>query len=109
MAYDEKLAQRIRGLLASQHGVIEKKMFGGLCFLIRGNMFGGVLRENLIVRTGPQDYERAGAEPHARPMDFTGRPLKGMVFVGPEGYQSDEDLKRWIQRGLKFALSLPPK
>lgn len=109
MAYEEKLAQRIRGLVASQPGVTEKKMFGGLSFMIGGNMFCGVLKEDLVVRMGPNGYEEALAEPHARPMDFTGRRLKSMVYVGPEGYRSDEALEEWIKRGLGFALSLPPK
>ena len=109
MAYDEKLAQRIRELVAVHPEVTEKKMFGGLSFIIRGNMFCGVLNDDLVIRTGPEGYEEALAEPDIRPMDFTGRPLKSMVFVGPEGYQSDETLKGWIERGLKFALSLPPK
>ena len=86
MGYEEKLAQRIRGLVASQPGVTEKKMFGGLSFMIGGNMFCGVLKEDLVVRMGPNGYEEALAEPHARPMDFTGRRLKSMVYVGPEGY-----------------------
>ena len=109
MAYNEKLAQRARKILAAHPGVIEKKMFGGLAFIIRGNMFCGVLNEDLIVRTGPEGYEGALAEPHVRPMDITGRPIKSMVFVGPKGYRSDEGLNKWIQRGLEFALSLPPK
>lgn len=109
MAYDEKLTQRVRALLVHHPEVTEKKMFGGLSFIIRGNMFCGVLNENLVVRTGLDGCEEALAEPYVRPMDFTGRPVKSMVFVGPEGCQSDEVLKRWIQRGLEFALSLPPK
>ena len=94
MAYDGKLAQCVRELLVHHPGVTEKKMFGGLSFIIRGNMFCGVLNENLVVRTGPDGYEEALAEPYVRPMDFTGRPVKSMVFVGPEGCQSDEALKR---------------
>lgn len=109
MAYNEKLAQRVRKTLAAHPGIIEKRMFGGLAFIIQGNMFCGVLNEDLIVRTGPESYEGALAEPHVRPMDFTGRPIKSMVFVGPKAYRSDEGLNKWIQRGLEFARSLPPK
>jgi TfoX/Sxy family transcriptional regulator of competence genes len=109
MAYNEKLAQRVRKILAAHGTVIEKRMFGGLAFIIRGNMFCGVLNEDLIVRTGPEGYEEALAEPYVRSMDFTGRPVKSIVFVGPKGYLSDEGLNKWIQRGLELAQSLPPK
>ena len=109
MAYNEELALRIRHMLAGEPGVTEKKMFGGLSFLLSGNMACGALNEDLVVRTGPDSHEDAMAQPFARPMDFTGRPMKGMVFVSAEGYQSDDDLKSWVTRGLAFARSLPPK
>ena len=109
MAYDEKLADRTRELLAHRNEFIEKKMFGGLSFMLGGNMCCGIIKEDLVVRVGPDSYEDALAKPHARPMDFTGRPLKGMVFVGPEGYQTDEGLMYWLDQALTFALSLPPK
>jgi len=88
MAFDERLAQRIRQILKGARGVTEKRMFGGLCFLVRGKMCCGVERDHLVVRVGPEQYERALSKPHARPMDFTGRPLKGFVY-GLNGRLSD--------------------
>ncbi len=109
MAYDEALADRVRGILSVQPGLSEKKMFGGLSFMLGGNMACGVLGDDLIVRLAPQDQDLALTQPHARPMDFTGRPMKGFVYVGPEALRSDEDLRAWVARGVRFALSLPPK
>ena len=109
MAYDEGLAQRIREVLEDRPGVNEKKMFGGLCFLVNGNMCCGVATDELMVRVGPDAYEAALAEPHAREMDFTGRAMKGFVFVGLDGFESDEDLERWVGRGASYAKSLPEK
>ena len=109
MSYDEKLAERLRGILAGKPGVDEKKMFGGLAFLLDGKMFCGVIKDNLMARVGPDDYEQAIREPHARPMDFTGRPLTGFVYVGPKGHAEDASLERWIRRGAEFAASLPAK
>ncbi len=109
MAYDEQLVDRIRNVLVRHKGLEEKKMFGGLTFMLRGNMCCGVDKDNLMIRVGPDQYEQVLAEPHARPMDFTGRSLRGMVYVGPDGYRSDEGLVKWVQRGVDFALSLPPK
>ena len=109
MAYDEELADRVRVSLADRTDVSERKMFGGLSFMLRGNMCCGVEKENLMVRVGPDAYDEALAQPAARLMDFTGRPMKGMVFVGPEGYESDEGLRSWVERGVEYALSLPAK
>lgn len=109
MAYDEGLAQRIRETLAETTGVVEKKMFGGLCFMLRGNMCAGVSGDELMVRVGPDAYGEALALPHAREMDFTGKPLRGFVYVDPLGFESDEDLESWIERGARFARSLPAK
>lgn len=109
MAYNQQLADRVRKALARRQGVAEEKMMGGLCFMLRGNMCCGVVNDDLVVRVGPERYDVALAEPHARPMDFTGRPLRGFVFVGPGGYRTDRGLKDWIQRGVRFALSLPAK
>ena len=109
MAYDEGLAQRIREVLAGQPGLVEKKMFGGVGFMLQGNMACGVNQENLIVRVGPTRYEEALGRPHARVFDMTGRPMKGWVSVGPGGYKTDRDLQDWVQQGVVFALSLPPK
>jgi hypothetical protein len=84
-------------------------MFGGLAFIIRGHMCCGIVGEDLVVRTGPEEYEAALAKPHARHMDFTGRAMRGFVYVAPPGYRSVRDLKSWIQRGLRFVSSLPQK
>jgi len=84
-------------------------MFGGLAFMVNGHMCCGIVRKDLVVRTGPDEYEAALSQPHARPMNFTGRPMRGFVYVGPSGCQSTRDLKTWILRGLHFVLSLPPK
>ena len=109
MAYNEKLAGRIREILALRSGLDETKMFGGLSFTLGGNMCFGVIKDDLVVRVGPDSYEIALSRPHARPMDFTGRPMRGMVYVGPDGYKTDEELKYWLDQGLSFAASLPPK
>jgi len=109
VAYDEELAERIRRALAGRKGLSEKKMFGGIAFMLRGNMACGIVRDQLMVRVGPEQYDDALARPHARPMDFTGRPMKGMVYVGPEGLRSDADLAGWLRRGVEFAASFPPK
>lgn len=109
MAYDEGLSQRIREILADQPGTVEKKMFGGLAFMINGHMSVGVIRSDLMVRVGPDNYEDALLQPHARPMDFTGKPLKGFVYIDEMGYESDKGLGQWVQRGVDMALSLPPK
>jgi TfoX/Sxy family transcriptional regulator of competence genes len=109
MPYDEGLAERIRESLEGQPSISEKKMFGGLAFLLCGNMCVGVVNDELMVRVGPDAYNEALAQPHARRMDFTGRPMKGFVFVACEGFESDEDLESWIQRGVEFAISLPGK
>ena len=109
MAYDEGLSQRLREVVEEQPGIVEKKMFGGLCFMLSGNMCLGVVGEELMVRVGPEAYEACLAEPHAREMDFTGQAMKGMVYVATEGFESDEDLAAWVRRGVDFAASLPPK
>ena len=109
MAYNENLAERMREVLAHRNELTEKKMFGGLSFMLGGNMCCGIMKDDLVVRVGPDNHEKALARPHARPMDFTGRALKGMVYVGPEGYRTDMELKYWLDQALSFALSLPPK
>ena len=109
MAFDEGLAERVREVLAADRLVAEKKMFGGLAFLCRGYMFVGILGETLMARVGPADYEEMLARPHVRPMDFTGRPMKGYVFVDPQGFEEDADLGAWIDRCRHFVHSLPPK
>lgn len=109
MPYDEGLAQRVREALIELPGLVEKKMFGGVGFMLQGNMACGVNRDDLIVRVGPARYEEALAESHTRPFDMTGRPMKGWVVVMPAGCASDADLERWVQQGVACALSLPPK
>ena len=109
MAYDEGLAERIRDVLAEESGVTEKKMFGGLCLLVRGNMCCGIVDDTLMARVGPDQYEACLKHPHTREMDFTGRPLKGMIYIDPEGVAEDDDLKSWIGHCLTFVSTLPPK
>ena len=109
MAYNEHLANRVREALTDRKGVTEEKMFGGLSFMLGGYMCCGILKDDLVVRVGPVNHEKALANQHARPMDFTGRSMKGMVYVGPGGYATEEGLKHWLDQGLSFALSLPPK
>jgi hypothetical protein len=109
MAYDEGLAERIRAALGEHPDLVEKKMFGGVGFMLQGNMACGVNKEDLIVRVGLEGYDDAVIRPHARPFDFTGRPMKGWVIVAPPGYEEDSDLDAWLHDGVSFALSLPPK
>lgn len=109
MAYDEGLAQRVREEMGELPGYVEKKMFGGIGFMLHGNMACGVIRADLIVRVGPEQYETALAEPHTRLFDMTGRPMRGWVIVTAQGYEADADLGEWVQRGVDYALSLPVK
>jgi hypothetical protein len=109
MAYDEGLAQRVREVLEGQPGLEEKKMFGGVGFMLQGNMACGVLGEDLIVRVGPGRYEQALGRPQTRVFDMTGRPMKGWVMVAAGGYESEEDLAGWVRQGVDLALSLPAK
>lgn len=109
MAYDEDAAARIRASLGEAVGLTEKKMFGGLAFLHNGNMCCGMNGKVLMLRLGEAGTTDALKEPHARPMDFTGKPLKTMVFVDPPGYAKDEDLSGWVDHALGFARTLPPK
>jgi hypothetical protein len=109
MAFDEGLAHRLREALGDQAGVVERRMFGGLAFMLSGNMCCGVVGETLMVRVGPKAYDAALMRPHARPMDFTGKPLKGLIYVDPPGYESDTDLAGWVRDGVAFARSLPAK
>ena len=109
MAYDEKLAERVRRVLAADPSLTERKMFGGLSFMLAGNMCCGVVGEELVARVGPERYEEALARPHARPMDFTGKPLTGFVYVAPEGHTTDRDLQDWIGMAEGFVRTLPAK
>ena len=109
MAYDLALAARISALLKGRRGVEEKRMFGGVCFLVQGNMCCGVAGKKLMVRVGPAGYEAALQASHARPMDLTGRPLRGFVFVMPQGLRGQKALKAWVDLGVRYAGSLPAK
>ncbi|MCK4976797.1 MAG: TfoX/Sxy family protein [Anaerolineales bacterium] len=109
MAYEKILAGRVRQALGELPGLVEKKMFGGVGYMVRGNMACGVNKDDLIVRVGPEHYEEYIHFPHTRPFDFTGRPMIGWVMVAPAGYEVEQDLETWVQRGVDFALTLPPK
>ena len=109
MPYDEHLAARVRDLLARRRRITEKKMFGGLSFLLAGNMACGIVGKELMVRVGPQRYETALARRHTREMDFTGRPLTGYVYVAPAGLRTRAALAGWVDLGLSYARTLPPK
>jgi TfoX/Sxy family transcriptional regulator of competence genes len=107
MAYDEGLAERIRGALDGERGITEKRMFGGIAFLLRGKMFVGIVKNDLMVRVGAAGYEDALSKSSVRPMDFTGKPMAGYVFVAPAGTTEDDVLEDWVRRGLRFASTLP--
>ncbi len=109
MAYEESLASRVQALLQDLPNVGERKMFGGLAFMVQGNMCCGVRNDELMVRVGADAYGEALSQPHARPMDFTGRPMVGFLYVGSPGLASNQGLAAWVQRSLDFILTLPPK
>lgn len=109
MSYDNRLAERIRGILAAEPRVVERAMFGGLAFLVDGNMACGVIGDDLMVRVGPQAFDDAMSRPHVRVMDFTHRPSRGMVYVAPAGVSDEGQLAEWVGRGTQFARSLPRK
>lgn len=109
MAYDEALAERIRGQLKGVKGITEKRMFGGIAFMSRDYMFVGVSGDALMVRVGPTAYEESLRRPHVRVMDFTGRPMKGYVFVDRAGLENARDLRRWLDAGRAFVDTLPER
>jgi len=109
MPYDPALADRVRPLLARRKGFEEKKMFGGVGYLLAGNMCCGVWKEYFIARVGPDDYQAALGEPYTRKFDITGRAMTGWVMVEPEGVAEDDDLRQWVGRCARFAGSLPAK
>jgi TfoX/Sxy family transcriptional regulator of competence genes len=109
MAFNEALAGRIRQRLARRKNVEERKMFGGIGFLLNGNLLVGVWKDSLIARLGPDEGEEALREPHVRVFDITGRPMRNWVLVEPEGVEDDEQLSAWIQRAVKFVGALPAK
>ena len=108
MAYSTKLAERVR---SQMDGIpfVEKKMFGGVGFLLNGNMACGVNKDDLIVRVDPEKNTALLKKPHVRPFDMTGRPMKGWLVVEADGIKTDKQLNTWIKEGVEFALTLPPK
>jgi len=109
MSHDELLATRMRATLGLLPGLEEKKMFGGVGYLVNGNMACGVHKDNMIVRVGREKYAWALAQPHTRPFDMTGHPMTGWVEVEPPGCATESTLKAWVELGLVFAMSLPGK
>ena len=109
MAYDEGVAERLREVFADRHDITEKKMFGGIAFMHAGNMCVGIVDDVLMARVGPCEYEDALRRPYAREMDFTGKAMKGFVFVDPAGFAEDAELEEWISLCEEFTASLPPK
>lgn len=109
MAFDEGLVERIRDTLADVRGVTERKMFGGVAFMLHGNMFVGVVDSTLMARVGPDQHAAALRRPHAREMDFTGRPMKGYVYVDEAGTADDADLAAWVGACRDFVTKLPSK
>jgi TfoX/Sxy family transcriptional regulator of competence genes len=109
VAYSEDLAERVRDLLSARSDVSERKMFGGIGFMVGGNMSVGVIGEDLIVRLDPEDAQKSLSEDGVREFDFTGRPMKGWIFVGSERTSDDAGLAEWVEAGADYAASLPPK
>lgn len=109
MAYDEALAARIRAIIGDEPGFREQTMFFGVGFMVHGNMAAGVIGSDLMVRVGTDAYDAALAQPHVRPMDITGRPMRGFVIVATDGIATRARLRTWLARGLGFASTLPPK
>lgn len=109
MPYDEQLASRIETILGDQPDLEAKKMFGGVGFMVHGNMACGVHKDMLVVRVGSDKHDEAMQNAHTRPFDITGKPMSGWVMVEAPGFESISDLETWVRLGLDFALSLPPK
>jgi TfoX/Sxy family transcriptional regulator of competence genes len=109
MAYSESLASRIRDVFADHRGITQKKMFGGIGFMLHGNMCVGVWKTSLIARLGPEQAATALKEPNVVDFDITGRPMKGWALVEAEGVETDEQLQRWVERAVEFVETLPRK
>jgi TfoX/Sxy family transcriptional regulator of competence genes len=109
MAYSEALAQRIRSEIEGLPGLIEKKMFGGISFLLNGNMACGVIGDEMIVRVGVERHDEAMAYPTTRPFDMTGKPMAGWVVVSSDGLQDEQEVREWVRWGIDYASNLPPK
>ena len=109
MPYDEKLAERVRRALRGRGELDEKQMFGGLAFMVDGHMCCGVIGQDLMVRVGPERYRAALKRKHVRPMDFTGKPMQGMVYVAPAGVATDDALRSWVDRAVSVATAVAPR
>ena len=109
MAFDEGLAERIRDMLSERDDVVERKMFGGLCFMVSNHMCCGIVDDTLMARVGPDNYAECLTQQYVREMDFTGKPLTGMVSVEPNGFESDQHLTKWLDICIGFVTSLPSK
>lgn len=109
MAYNLTLAQRIREMVYGQKDASERKMFGGICFMIGGNMVCGVVGDELMSRINPESHAAALEKPHVKPMEFTGRSMKGYLFIEPEGIRTKKELAYWVNQGIRIAQSIPPK
>ncbi|HEX2239884.1 MAG TPA: TfoX/Sxy family protein [Actinomycetota bacterium] len=109
MAYDEKLGDRLREIVAESGDFTERKMFGGLAFMVKGHMCCGVIKEDMVVRVDPERSEQLLKDKSARPMDFSGKPMKGFLYIAPAGLRTEKQLRRWVDEGLSFVATLPPK
>jgi hypothetical protein len=109
VAFDEQLAERVRGQLVGESGLVGKAMFGGLAFLLDGDMAVGLTGNELMVRVGPDRSDAALGRPHTRPFDMTGRPMKGWILVAPDALGGEQELADWVSEGVAFARTLPPK
>lgn len=109
MAYNVKLAERITKLLKARKGVVEKKMFGGICYMFKDKMISGIVEDKLMIRCMREDYDILLKKPHAGVMTFTGKPMKGFLYVAPDGIKTDKQLQKWLDVGIEFALMSPPK
>jgi TfoX/Sxy family transcriptional regulator of competence genes len=102
LVYNEQLASKIRALVARRKGWTEKKMFGGVAFIYNGKMCCGVIKDDLLVRVGPEQNDKALALPNSRPMDFTGKPMKGFIYVDSKGWSKEASLKKWVDMGIDY-------
>ncbi len=109
MAYEEAVAERVRKEFSKIKGVTEKKMFGGIAFMVHGNMCCGVLNDKLMVRVGAEAHTASLKKPNVHEMDFTGKPLKGFIYVEPAGFKTAKDLRYWINKAMEYVMTLPKK
>jgi len=109
MAYSEKLAERITNLLKPSKELVIKKMFGGICYMLKDKMIAGIVEDKLMIRCLREEYDTLLRKPHAGEMTFTGKPMKGFLYVAPEGIRTDKQLQKWLDVGIEFAHKSPPK